>query len=52
MRQPATATVKGEKKIDEFMESAPEALPLFWHFCRELLVLAALDWRGAAEFHL
>jgi hypothetical protein len=24
---------------------------MFSAFCRELLLLAALDWRGVAEFH-
>jgi RNA polymerase sigma factor (sigma-70 family) len=49
MRQPATATVKGEKKIDGmddswsvFVDSA---------LAGEKLLLAALDWLRLAEFH-
>jgi len=50
MRQPATATVKGEKKIDDDMKDSLERFRWLRHFAGEMLILAALDWRGAAEF--
>jgi hypothetical protein len=32
------------------MKELPGAFPLLRHFAGEMLLLAALDWRGAAEF--
>jgi hypothetical protein len=49
MKQPATATVKGERKMDDHMENLRERFSCFG-ICRERLLLAALDWRGGAEF--
>jgi hypothetical protein len=49
MRHPATATVKGEKKMDDVMEGSLESNPS-WEFEEVLLLLAALDWRGVVEF--
>jgi hypothetical protein len=49
MRHPATATVKGEKKMDDVIENSLERFRAS-AFCREMLLLAALDWRGVVEF--
>jgi hypothetical protein len=46
MRHPATATLKGEKRND-MVRLLGAFFPKGWG----LLLLAALDWPGAAEFH-
>jgi hypothetical protein len=38
-------------KMDDHIENLQERFRSLRHFAGEMLLLAALDWRGAAEFH-